>query len=169
MEEITFQVRDAQSGFLTKVAQPDKVNALTQIALFTKALKTSSDDSIRSYDLTWLIHLVGDVHQPLHATTRFDKQTPNGDAGGNLVHICSAAQMEKDPGKGRTVLHSFWDGLPVQTRGRKVLKPSPGNSTSRMPTLPRTPILPTGSTKASKLPRSTLTLTQSRSEPVHSS
>jgi S1/P1 Nuclease len=43
----------------------------TQIAVFRKTLadKTISDD-IRSYDLAWLLHLVGDVHQPLHATAQ---------------------------------------------------------------------------------------------------
>jgi hypothetical protein len=27
----------------------------------------SASDDVKSYDLLWLIHLVGDTHQPLHA------------------------------------------------------------------------------------------------------
>src|SRR6202035_3998054 len=50
------------------------------------------------YDLPWLEHLVGDVHQPLHCTSRFLRSQPKGDAGGNLVFVAP----------GRT-LHSVWD------------------------------------------------------------
>ncbi len=102
----------------TKLGKPDKVNALTQIVLFSQAIKNSSDDSVRSYDLVWLLHIVGDVHQPLHATTRFDKQDRKGDAGGNLVHLCSAAQMAAgNTKKCRSELHSFWDGTPGPNKG----------------------------------------------------
>lgn len=102
----------------TKLGKPDKVNALTQIVLFTQAIKTSTDDSIRSYDLVWLLHMVGDVHQPLHATTRFDKQQPKGDAGGNLVQICSAAQIANSQSKKcRSELHGFWDSAPGPNKG----------------------------------------------------
>src|SRR5262249_10478635 len=46
-------------------------------------------------------HLVGDVHQPLHASTRVSGSDPQGDAGGNLVKLdCSKCE-----------LHAFWDGL----------------------------------------------------------
>jgi len=43
------------------------------------------------------------VHQPLHATSRFSQQLPNGDQGGNLVALC-----EKPC---RTELHGFWDDI----------------------------------------------------------
>jgi hypothetical protein len=56
---------------------------------------------LRSYDLVWLEHLVGDVHQPLHATSRFTHDQPQGDQGGNLVALC--AKPCKDE------LHGFWD------------------------------------------------------------
>jgi hypothetical protein len=102
----------------TSLGKPDDVNALTQIVLFTQALKTSSDDSIRSYDLVWLLHMVGDVHQPLHATSRFDKEDPKGDEGGNLVIICSAAQMASSQSKKcRSELHGFWDSAPGANKG----------------------------------------------------
>ena len=57
---------------------------------------------MKSYDLVWLLHLVGDVHQPLHAISRFDKAHPQGDAGGNLVPLCAAPCTDQ--------LHGFWDG-----------------------------------------------------------
>ena len=51
--------------------------------------------------LTWLVHLVGDLHQPMHATALFSRQRfPAGDRGGVNV-----------PTSVRENLHSYWDGL----------------------------------------------------------
>ena len=81
-------------------------NAKTQIALFRKTLKsTTSSSFLKSYDLVWLLHLVGDVHQPLHAISRFDKAHRKGDDGGNGVMVCS------HPCQARETLHAFWDDL----------------------------------------------------------
>lgn len=50
--------------------------------------------------LCWLLHLVGDAHQPLHAATWFSKSKfPDGDQGGNRIRV-----------KGGGTLHSVWDG-----------------------------------------------------------
>jgi hypothetical protein len=86
----------------TPLKQPKKPNALTQIILFRDTIASNSaDDDVKSYDLVWLLHLVGDVHQPLHATARFSQASPDGDRGGNDVRLCG------DPC--RKNLHSFWD------------------------------------------------------------
>jgi hypothetical protein len=74
----------------TPLKQPMVPNAKTQISLFRAALASSTtSDDLKSYDLVWLLHLVGDVHQPLHCTSRFDRDQPNGDRGGNLVALCA--------------------------------------------------------------------------------
>ena len=80
-------------------------NALTELELLSKALATNEDIALRSYDLVWVEHLTGDIHQPLHDAQRFTKTLPNGDEGGNLVSICLK------PGC-RDELHSYWDDLP---------------------------------------------------------
>lgn len=48
----------------------------------------------------FLIHFIGDIHQPLHAATRVTAALPQGDAGGNLypIHYHSIKN-----------LHKFWD------------------------------------------------------------
>jgi S1/P1 Nuclease len=79
-------------------------NAETQIATFRAVLGTNAAGDVKSYDLVWLLHLVGDVHQPLHASTRVSSTDPDGDSGGNKVALC-AAPCRKE-------LHGFWDGLP---------------------------------------------------------
>jgi len=83
------------------------VNALSEIALLSEALASPAiDDPIKSYDLVWLIHLVGDVHQPLHAAERFRQNDTNGDNGGNSVKLrCAQGVVCADN------LHAYWDGL----------------------------------------------------------
>jgi hypothetical protein len=82
---------------------PKRPNALTEILLLTQAIGTDESEDIKSYDVVWLEHLVGDVHQPLHCTSRFTKNHPNGDAGGNLVAFCQKPCRDE--------LHAYWDGL----------------------------------------------------------
>jgi hypothetical protein len=88
----------------TTLAQPVAPNAKTQIELFTAAIASSdASDDIKSYDLVWLEHLVGDVHQPLHATSRFSAPLPTGDRGGNSVSLCASPCKNE--------LHAFWDNV----------------------------------------------------------
>jgi hypothetical protein len=88
----------------TPLKQPLSPNARTQITAFRAVLASpSTSDDLKSYDLVWLLHLVGDVHQPLHCTTRFDYEQLDGDRGGNLVALCAAPCKNE--------LHAFWDDL----------------------------------------------------------
>ena len=34
-----------------------------------------------------IIHVIGDIHQPLHSSTYFDDNFPDGDRGGNLIQV----------------------------------------------------------------------------------
>ena len=84
--------------------EPPSVNAQSQIEVMRKALgDPSTSDDIKSYDLVWLIHLVGDVHQPMHAVARFTKPHRNGDAGGNLLTLSCKAPVSCAGN-----LHSQW-------------------------------------------------------------
>jgi hypothetical protein len=85
----------------TALVPPVAPNARTQIELFTAAISSHASDDIKSYDLVWLEHLVGDVHQPLHATSRFSADLPRGDRGGNAVALCARPCKNE--------LHAFWD------------------------------------------------------------
>jgi hypothetical protein len=77
----------------TPVVQPEAVNAATQIPLLRAALASpATSDDVKSYDLVWLLHLVADIHQPLHCVSRYDAGTPKGDRGGNAVRIAGNAQ-----------------------------------------------------------------------------
>jgi len=78
-------------------------NAQTQIVAFRAVLSSSQPDELKSYDLVWLLHLIGDIHQPLHAVARVTHSNPKGDAGGNRVKLFGDAAPN---------LHSYWDDLP---------------------------------------------------------
>lgn len=85
---------------------PAPVDAVSQLKLMIAALSAASgaSDDLRSYDLVWMLHLVGDLHQPLHAVARFTAQIPepNGDRGGNEERVV--------PATGETIaLHAYWD------------------------------------------------------------
>jgi hypothetical protein len=85
------------------VEPPPEPNGMTQLAIITEALKNpASSDDLRSYDLIWTAHIVGDLHQPLHTVSRFSKAHPAGDDGGNGASVCHAPC--------RMNLHGFWDG-----------------------------------------------------------
>jgi hypothetical protein len=73
--------------------KPASPNALEILERLTR-------DNLTPYDLPWLEHLVGDVHQPLHCITRILKSQRKGDAGGNFVYV--------SPGHN---LHELWDTL----------------------------------------------------------
>jgi hypothetical protein len=81
-------------------------DAETQIAAFRAVLQSASPDRLKSYDLVWLLHLVGDVHQPLHSSTRVSMSLPQGDNGGNKVGFCAVSAKQCNSN-----LHSFWDDI----------------------------------------------------------
>jgi hypothetical protein len=81
-------------------------NAETETAVFRQTLSSNASLKLKSYDVVWLLHLVGDMHQPLHCTNRFTSTQPAGDSGGNAVGFCAATDHSCSGN-----LHAFWDDL----------------------------------------------------------
>jgi hypothetical protein len=66
----------------------------------------SATDEEKAVALCWILHLTGDLHQPLHNVALFSKPYfPTGDRGGNNIEVVW--------GDGSRNLHSVWDGLPT--------------------------------------------------------
>ncbi len=85
---------------------PDMI-AGDAIEAFALNYRVLSDETAapaeRALALCWVLHLAGDIHQPLHAAQLFSKAYPEGDRGGGL-------QFVKDPLSGLPVsLHWLWD------------------------------------------------------------
>lgn len=82
--------------------RPARENVVERLAKFDASI---ADDRLalaeRAIDLAWLLHLVGDVHQPLHTSARVTPEEPEGDRGGNLFKL--------DPEE-KENLHAYWDG-----------------------------------------------------------
>jgi hypothetical protein len=79
-------------------------NILFGVAQCEKTLSdTNASPVLRAVYLSWLIHLIGDMHQPLHCESYFDDEFPNGDRGGNDFFV--------KPEQTGVRLHGIWDGL----------------------------------------------------------
>lgn len=90
----------------TPLVNPVAPNALSRIRDFKKVLASpDAPDVLKSNDLVWLLHLVAEVHQPLHSATRFTKTQRSGDRGGRDVALC----LVSHPCRG--ALHAFWDDV----------------------------------------------------------
>lgn len=103
----------ADPGFRAK--SPEALNVVYGIercaATLRQPFHTSEEKRI---GLKLLVHLVGDIHQPLHNINRYNANHPMGDHGGNayLIHSKTANN-----------LHAYWDlGL---GEFRRFQKPSP--------------------------------------------
>ncbi|HJS89992.1 MAG TPA: S1/P1 nuclease [Steroidobacteraceae bacterium] len=93
----------------TRLVPPARPNIETELVALERSLHSGSASAgLKSYDLVWIEHLVGDAHQPLHAVSRFTRAQPQGDAGGNRVALCRPPC--------RRNLHSFWDDVLGKSR-----------------------------------------------------
>jgi hypothetical protein len=91
-------------------ADPDPVNAVVALRTNFEILnRAESSDAEKAVAICWLLHIIGDIHQPLHTVSLFttDYPAPEGDQGGNKFKI--RAREDSKP----ISLHWFWDGLIV--------------------------------------------------------
>jgi hypothetical protein len=79
----------------------DPKNAVQALAKNYEDLKNGSP-AAKAKALCWTLHLVGDLHQPLHCASLFNARHPTGDNGGNAIKV---------HGGGASELHALWDGL----------------------------------------------------------
>jgi S1/P1 Nuclease len=88
-------------------ADPRDPNIETAFRVNIDILQGHGPAAEKAVALCWVMHLVGDGHQPLHTVSLFTKDhpIPTGDQGGNKEFIRAKAGGE--PLK----LHFFWDGL----------------------------------------------------------
>ena len=86
----------------------DDENAVERLFTFDKLLRdASAADSDKAIALAWILHLGGDIHQPLHDSARVTKYDPKGDQGGNLFMLSTKGAKGDD----RISLHWYWDSI----------------------------------------------------------
>lgn len=94
-----------QPGSTVTPPGDDPVNIVQSINDFTKKASNGGSREDVAVATTWVFHLVGDIHQPLHCFTLYNSDFPTGDRGGNR------ALARLRPDERRIQMHSFWDGL----------------------------------------------------------
>jgi len=87
-----------------QVIQPPEENILTAIIVNERIMRSGSDPAKRGIALSWLFHLVGDIHQPLHAVQLFTREYPKGDRGGG--DFCVRVAQDRAP----LSMHRLWMG-----------------------------------------------------------
>ncbi|MBA2648181.1 MAG: S1/P1 nuclease [Legionella sp.] len=75
------------------------LNGIYQALLILKSSKSSEKN--KALHLKILIHIVGDIHQPLHTITAVSALHPKGDCGGNLFLLGKNSIAPN--------LHAYWD------------------------------------------------------------
>ncbi|HEX5726908.1 MAG TPA: S1/P1 nuclease [Longimicrobiaceae bacterium] len=87
------------------IDRPDKGTAgflLDRLAVYRDSL-TGQPTPENAVALAWVLHLVGDVHQPMHNSARITPEDPDGDRGANSFRLAGLFPFNN--------LHSVWDGL----------------------------------------------------------
>lgn len=84
------------------IPQPDAAAVLSNSLATLRNHSASAHD--RAVSLCWVLHLYGDLHQPLHVANLCTPARPNGTSlGGKLIVRDEAGQ--------RIDLHSYWDRM----------------------------------------------------------
>ena len=84
---------------LPKIAHTNALTALTQAESTLKSEWSNAHKRAVAFRI--LLHVVGDLHQPLHAVTYVSSSYPKGDQGGNLIKLPVNPVAD--------VLHAYWD------------------------------------------------------------
>jgi hypothetical protein len=90
--------------------KPPATNIVAQLPLLRAyaacpTVQCGTTRAERAIALAWILHLVGDLHQPLHTNARITPQgdEQKGDQGGNLFVLQSEPHVLR--------LHGYWDGI----------------------------------------------------------
>lgn len=90
--------------------------AVEKLYEFEKVLRdASASDADKAIAMAWILHLGGDINQPLHTSARVTELEPKGDQGGNLFLL----NPPDTPRERSENLHWFWDSIVGRNAARK--------------------------------------------------
>ena len=82
--------------------------AVARLNEFDKVIRSAdASDKDKAIAIAWIMHLTGDLHQPLHTSARVTDTEPKGDQGANLFLLTP----EGTPREKQQNLHWFWDSI----------------------------------------------------------
>eukprot|EP00930_Biecheleria_cincta_P096637 TRINITY_DN88455_c0_g1_i1.p1 TRINITY_DN88455_c0_g1~~TRINITY_DN88455_c0_g1_i1.p1 ORF type:complete len:398 (+),score=72.95 TRINITY_DN88455_c0_g1_i1:135-1328(+) len=81
------------------------VDAVSALENVDRTLRISGSRSTWTWNfmLRLLVHIMGDLHQPLHTTALYSEDFPTGDSGGNAIKLVDGPPPCAN-------LHALWDG-----------------------------------------------------------
>jgi hypothetical protein len=95
--------------------QVDAINHYNALYAIEEAIKVLANNQTRgmttltkSIFMRVLLHVVGDIHQPLHGANLYNLTFPRGDEGGNLEKVTVEALNQT------MALHAYWDAIAFQ-------------------------------------------------------
>jgi hypothetical protein len=88
-----------------QIPPPSTRSVLRALRTNLSILRSDADADYKAEALCWILHLVGDIHQPLHTIKLVTNQFPEGDFGGNVFYVKDPITLET------TSLHHLWDEL----------------------------------------------------------
>ncbi len=95
---------NAPSSAATQPAVDGPKNIMEAIEKNRADLRSATASAAdKAVAICWLTHLVADLHQPLHATTLYSAQFPDGDKGGNSFLVSVRRENQN--------LHAVWDQM----------------------------------------------------------
>ena len=91
------EIRGADGSAI--ISERDADNVVTALDYNTRVLADDeAEPAQRAVALCWVLHLIGDIHQPLHSGSLYSAELfATGDRGGNAIRV------------GESNLHSVWD------------------------------------------------------------
>lgn len=99
------------NGQIEYIPDPeDGGQALNKLNDFDALIRGSASDAEKAVAIAWMMHLIGDLHQPLHTSARVTDLEPKGDQGGNLFQLTP----QGTPRDQQENLHWFWDSIIVR-------------------------------------------------------
>jgi len=82
--------------------------AIKKLEEYDRVLRdVSSSPREKAIAIAWMMHLTGDIHQPLHNSARVTESEPKGDQGGNLFLLEPRTDANRSP----LNLHWLWDSI----------------------------------------------------------
>ena len=85
--------------------------AVSRLVEYDKVIRDSgASDKDKAIAIAWIMHLIGDLHQPLHTSARVTDTEPKGDQGANLFLLTP----QGTPRENQQNLHWFWDSIVVR-------------------------------------------------------
>lgn len=106
---LTGQSRNAAAFLTLKKIKSSRKTGTDNRALIYELLHNPAPSLQKAFCIRLLFHLIGDLHQPLHTVSYFDKSHKEGDRGGNMYFL-HGNPIAKN-------LHAYWDN------GGGLLKP----------------------------------------------